>query len=503
MNAAVHPAGSGSSPMRMALWTAAAALAVSLAAVSSQSLWIDESLTALKAAQTSFHDWGHAMAADRSSDLQMPLYMFYVWAFAKIIGTSEWALRAVNIPWFVAGVVAFVAAVPPRHRRAMLWVALASPFAWYYLDEARPYAMQVGAGFAVVAALFALKGSNPSGPAVERIWMAVLLIGLLALAGSSLLGMIWVGGLLSSSPWLFSRARLEQLARSYAWAGLLTVCLLSALAGYYLWTIRVGARASAVGSTDLRNLAFIGYELLGFGGLGPGRLELRSGQLAVFIPYVVPLALYGVAVCGVLFAGCRDVWRESSKRTMVALALAVLLPCALLIGAGWWLHFRVLARHFAPVLPLVLFVLARGVEDAWSKPSRPFKLAVVGFCVLTLASCASIRFAARHGKDDYRTAAGFANQGYSRGQIVWWNASREGALYYHVALPELLDPGALAVPLANPPPELLDALPVPRVIIVSRPDVYDGAGAIAAYLRRGQYTQTGSCRAFSVWERRN
>jgi hypothetical protein len=501
MNAAVTQAGPGSSSTRKTIWTAALlALAVTFAAVSNQSLWIDESLTALKAGQPTFAAWWQSMAADRSSDLQMPFYMLYEWGFAKLCGTSEWALRAGSIPWFAAGLIAFLLAFPRSSRRVAGLVIITSPFIWYYLNETRPYGMQIGASLALFASLFALRQVSPSS---ERGWMIAFLLGLIALSGSSLLGMIWAGALVLALPFLFSRVRLEHLVRAHAWFCFATLCLLSMLAGYYLWTIKLGARASDVGTTDLRNIPQIAYELLGFAGLGPGRLEMRSGQLGVFLPFILPLVFYAIAVGTLLGVGCHALWRESSRQTKIAFAVAIGLPAVILLGAGWLLHFRVLARHFTPALPVVLFVLAHGFEIARSKPSWPFRIAACGFVALAIVSCCSLRFAARHKKDDYRTAAAIANAAYNRGHVVWWNAGREGALYYHVPIPAMLDPRDLAVLLINPGPDVLAILPPPQVVIVSRPDVYDGGGAVAQYLRRYGYVAAGGCRAFSVWQRPN
>jgi len=112
------------------------ALAISLAALSAKSLWIDEALTAVKAMQPNFHSWWQAMLQERTSDLQMPFYMFYMWAFEKVFGANEWTLRFANLPWFVAGAVAFIHSLPAQYHRR--WIAafltLCFPFTWYYLD---------------------------------------------------------------------------------------------------------------------------------------------------------------------------------------------------------------------------------------------------------------------------------------------------------------------------------------------------------------------------------
>jgi hypothetical protein len=206
--------------------------------------------------------WWQALSQDRSADLQMPLYMFYVWGWARLFGCSEWGLHSANVPWFLAGAVAFILAFPPgdRRRSAVACVVLLCPFAWYYLDEARPYTMQLGATLLIVAALTRLSrdvsrdsGGNleprtlnlePRRPNIQHptsniqhpilgqaepvgcsmldvgCWMfpttsgfhvALFLLGLVVLCGSSLLGMVWAGGALAAMPTLLSLRQVVSL----------------------------------------------------------------------------------------------------------------------------------------------------------------------------------------------------------------------------------------------------------------------------------------------------
>ena len=48
------------------------------------------------------------MVAEKMSDLQMPLYMAYVWGWARLFGAEEWVLRAANLPWFIGGLLAYL-----------------------------------------------------------------------------------------------------------------------------------------------------------------------------------------------------------------------------------------------------------------------------------------------------------------------------------------------------------------------------------------------------------
>ena len=91
------------------------------------------------------------------------------------------------------------------------------------------------------------------------------------------------------------------------------------------------------------------------------------------------------------------------------------LPVTMILGAGFVKHFRVLGRHFTPLLPVLLAILWLGFEKCLSQRMRLAKGFAWLFVVLSFASGLSFRFAARHEKDDYRDAAGMANAALAGG----------------------------------------------------------------------------------------
>ena len=468
------------------------------------------------------------MPKGSGSDLQMPLYMIYMWGFAKIFGLGEWTLRAANIPWFVAGVAAFISAFPKPQRYAAAAVTLLCPFAWFYLNEARPYAMQLGSSLVIFAALYRLSGDISMPPRCERNWSIAFCLGILVLCGSSLLGVIWAGAAFLSLFFLFSRKRLMQLLRAHWLSCLLTAGLLAALAGYYVWTIKFGARGletadqtggnaalTAVksaarfrqgfaGSTELQSLAYLVYELLGFTGLGPGKLEIRTGGFSAFRHYAPQLALYAVTLLPLFLLAALRIIRGPGSAKKISLGLIVLLPLALLLPAGYFLGFLVLARHCTPLMPALFFGLSLGLVRAGASNRMIIKLLAAAFLVLSLFSCLSLRFAFRHEKDDYRDAAQAAITALRHGQRVWWNAADDGAFYYHVPLSALPDIADAATLVLNPTPQALATFPPPDlVIITSKPDLYDNQQALAKYVRNNPYTRIVTFPAFAVWQRKS
>ena len=496
--------------------------------------------------------WCQALSQDyRSADAQMPLYMFYVWGWARIFGSSEWSLHSANVPWFLAGAVAFILAFPigDRRRATAACVVLLCPFAWYYLDEARPYTMQLGATLLMVGALVRLASGLPSDsggnleprtsnleprrpniqhptsniqhpikgqaepvgcsmldvgcwmfPTASGFHVALFLFGLVVLAGSSLLGMVWAGAALAAMLVLLSPRQVMSLAKRHWSLWLAALGLLMLFAGYYLWTLSLGARASASATTTLASVCFIGYELLGFGGLGPGRLELRTAGLAALQPYLAWLTLYGVAIAVPIGVAVLQEINRRNRRHLV-LAFYCSLPPAFILAVGCVAHFRVLGRHFAPILPVLLLLSASGLAWLWSRRGAWARVVALAFCGLSLLSCLFLRFSPRHEKDNYRAAASSARTALNKGKRVWWNASPVGAQYYHVPLTSDSDRGDAARLVLNPARGTLNHLPLPEVIIASKPDLFDGQSALAELLREQGFQPAGKFNAFVIWER--
>ena len=482
-----------------------AVLLVSVLAISGRSLWIDEACTAMKVLPDSLSAWWIVFSQDRSADLQMPLYMFYMWGWCRLFGTSEWSLHAANAPWFVLGVTSLALAFPANDRRrlAVVTIALLCPFAWYYLDEARPYSMQLGAALLTAGGLIRLQrltsastgstGARGAGP------IAAFALGISVLSGSSLTGMIWAGGALLALPAALSFRTTLGLLRGHwqIWAAAGVFLALFAL--FYLWTLTLGARASASATTTLGSSAFIAYELLGFSGLGPGRLDLRVAGAAALKPFLPWLALYAAGLILVLGEGLREILKRHDRRVwFVALCSAA--PAAFILLVGVVAHFRALGRHFTPLLSVVLLLLGLGLAQLWSRRRAWSTCLAFVFCGLSLASCLSLRLASHHQKDNYRAAAAAARTALSHGKLVWWNAAVEGARYYHVPLSGSPGDPPAAVPVLNPTPAMLAQLPRPQVVVASKPDVYDGASALGSYLRSNQFTPAASLTAFVIWK---
>lgn len=480
---------------RSGLFAAALAIIVGFVAVSSQSLWIDEANSASKAMAPTFSTFVGAMRSDRGSDLQMPLYMFMLWGWEKVFGQSEFALRAMNIPLFAVAIAAVTMGLkqPLTTRIFFAIFSCCSAFLWAYLDEARPYILQFFASSIVMISLvnMALCRRRPSAGL-----LALFAAGIALLCASSLIGVVFSGffGLAFLLLWL-RREPLASVVRRSELGPILLIggLFFGALAAYYLLTLVTGAKASGVGTTSPLSTAFCIYELLGVGGLGPGRMELRENAVGAIVPHLPALAFYGAALFLFVLAGLAALISEKQRRWKRKDSLLLLVfVCGGVVSvllAGIFGNFRVVGRHLMPAMPFLLLGLAMLATGLWSRRSAVNRGIVVTVAAVMLVSAITFRTADRHAKDDYRGATAAALEAASHGGIVWWAADRAAANYYGIVPQVLAVDGAYdrTAPLQafmanNRNAEYLTRLPKPDLVILSKHDVYDTDGCLRAFL---------------------
>ena len=468
---------------------------IGVIAVSNQSLWIDEGNSAMKAIQPSFMLFWEKMKKLGGSDLQMPLYMGLLWAWEKVFGHSEYALRALNIPFFTlsAAVLLYLWDAERRLKLAFVFLMCFSPMLWVYLDEARPYIFQFFGATSILVALW----NQAKTPHLNKN-LAVFCIGALALCGSSLTGVIFT--------FWFGLAFLVILIRQHVWrsifsskqnplALLVTSIGMCGLGMYYFWTLSQGARASGVGKTDLLSIGFCLYELLGFSGLGPDRLSLREHGITSLKPFFLPLTSLVIALTVFGTSGALYFTKSSrTHRTESLIFAAALCGAVSMLAVGYIAHFRVLGRHLIPILPFVFLLASLGVLHLWQSNKKLSRAIVLSLCLLLAISSLSTRFSPRFAKDDYRTAAQIAKSSHEDRKTIWWAADSAAANYYRLEFSEKV------INVMGLSAEELHSLPTPDIVLVSKKDIYDPQNAISSFLSERSYA-TSYVTAFSIYKK--
>ena len=482
------------------IWPLLIIVGAACLACTNDSFWIDECISTEFAKHRTLAETWTAMRT--FPEVQLPLYMLYLWICAHLFGTEEWVLRAVNLPWFITGATVFVAYISRAVGSAVIPALLIawSAFVWYYLNEARVYSAQLGFALALIGSAAGILQSIVMNR-LNRVCWRLFLISLFLLCGTSVLGAVWgfffFGGfllMLGSS----DRLRLLRLAPGSAAA---CGVGLAALAGYYAWTMTLSSKP-APGATTPQTMVFVFYELLGAAGLGPGRFDLRAVGPSAVKPFVAPLLLFAGVVMIIFWRGLREMAGRFGRRKLVIGILSVAVPLLLLCFLGVSTSFRVLGRHATPVLPFVLLILGFGIVSLSRRRGGGGKLIVGTFLLLSLGSSLAIRFARRHEKDDYRSAAAIARVAVANDYRVWWNAAPSGAAYYNLSEDSGEEQGQAGMKiLVNPTRPQIEALPPPDLIITSKKDAYDNSGAVETYAMGRNYRADAGVSAFIIWTR--
>lgn len=473
-------------------------LMAGLAAISNDSLWIDEGYSAFFAKQPDIGTLAAAMKQEGGSDAQVPFYVVYLWAWEKGFGSGEWTLRLANMPWLLLGTASLLFAMRRAGVRRgvaafFILAASLSPFLGFYLNQARCYAMQYATACMVLAYL--LEVAADPRRAFELKPLMTGLAGALLLCGTSLTAVVWVGTAFLATGWMIWKTPPVSRPSPRAWALLgIAVAMLATLGFYYLGTLLRGVRA-VEGETNLATALYDVYEMAGFAGLGPARNDLRGEGIGALKTYGVPLAIGGAMIWGSLIAGALAWIRRNREPNIRRWALVfVFLPLAFMLGMGVWVHFRVLGRHLIAAYPLLLWLVALALDALWN--TRRGRWLPVLFLVVWAASAGMMRFSDAHRRDDYRSASALATQALASGKRVWWAADPRTAAYYGLT-PDLRGGGLTY--WMNATPEALAQKPEPDRIFISKKAIYDHENVIEQYVQRHRFAPCASFSAFTVF----
>lgn len=465
------------------VWLALVAILVGAAAITTQSLWMDEGSGVFKALIPDLKSWWAMTLRLRGSDVQMPVYMFLLWCWVQLGAISEFALRAINLPWLVLAVIVL------RHVRFWPLVCLVSPFVLYYTGEIRPYAMQIAGGALAAAALAKVIShrNHHNFIGLHAAGAATLL-----LISSSLTAVLWAGGL-----WLgILIIRPDWLARRKFWFESIPWIVGGlAFGAYYAFTLIEGYRAAGTEGSSVLSVLYGGYEMAGLLGLGPTKTELRANPLAA-VSYLGVLIPSFLCIAGAWIYGVRSWVATVSFRCVLAVGCAVSVPVIILSVIGILQDFQVLGRHLSPAIPALLLPIAATLGAGFkAKAKLPLVLGTLSVLFM-LASSICLRFQEHHARDDYRSATHFVIDALKKGKTIWWQADMNATRYYAFRKGGIALVNAIQ-PLESAPPS---SLLVADVVVINRPDLRYRNGDHREDLKRNQFKLTGHFTGFEIWE---
>ena len=492
-----------------------------IVAISQDSIDLLESQTWYYARLENVSTLCNELRKDDNKVSQMPLGIFSAWAWSRAFGTSEVALRSLNLLW---AAVALAALALAGRQLSIPWLPALfaiQPFVWFSMNAARTPVMEMAGGSLLLLGTVGCLRRKP----FEGLAGIPLCLGAILLSGASIQGLMPLLAVLTglTANGLWNRLRRRRSGRFFL---LLTGGFVALLGIYYTVIFLREGVGTQLWRVSPANLLFVGYEFLGLQGLGPGRQDLRAvmkglsplRQLLPFIPgLLVFLALYLALFAAALKSWVtRDLTGTPSSAPQAAGQLApggerlsllrvwlfgigvplqsaiVLFVLAVLSGFAFW------GRHLSGAFPFWIAALAVTIcwarQGLWRKGGR---LVCSGILILLLFSSLLIRFAPQHRNDDYRQAAGEAMRLSAGGLRVWWVADYSGGIYYGVPLEKTPDPRSGQILFYGSKV----SGPLPGAIILSRPDTFDPSGTVTKLLASGMYAKKKTLQAFEVWQK--
>jgi hypothetical protein len=425
----------------------------------------------------------------------------FLWTHA--FGTETAAMRASNVGFFAIANLALV--WPFRSQRlialAVLTTACLSAPIWYYLNEIRPYIMlYMGAALIISGAIELLRPvPRPSALAI-----GMLSAGAVVMSGASVLGIAWAAStaLFVLLYWVAIKkgSWIELLRVNWIALGLSALCI-GVLLTHDVSKFLEGNRPILLYESNLQTIMFSFYANAGLLGAGPGMLDLRANGAAALSAFVPILALCSLVIGMVTIGGFLEIRKRLGGPAFLLMLGCILLPALFTFVLGFVLHWRVVARHLIPIVPLFGLLYAFGLVWWW-RPPRIGRMVVLAFVVAMSYSSLSVRLAARHGKDDYQHAANLAVLELARGGRVWWVANWLGAKYYGVPISDQNERGDTALIVTPTTIGVLSGQAPPTLVLLSKPDAHDQTGEVGSFLARNNYRRVESFAAFTAWRPR-
>jgi hypothetical protein len=483
-------------------------------AITKQSLWIDEGCTAWLAAQNSLRHLIEAVLSVKGSDAQTPLYVLYMWAWAKVFGTGEYALRASNIPFALMLTAALGWTSSRLFRRPILWTVFClSPFVAFYINEAKAYLPVTACAAISMAAMLAYFADRARYGKIAPwacFFALVIACGIQMLAAFLVPVLVVYAALACREKHPGWKTTLHDWGRPLA----VNAPILVALGAYYLYTVMAGY-GGARGRPGLGNIAFAVYEFMGLGGLGPPRNELRADpSIHTLVPYL-PWLMVGILACVAAFGtAAARVFCCGQKKPNLSLFAGLAVGLTLFLVAARLVWFRFWGRHLAVFFPSLVFgvIQVTGETTEVTKRLRAMeRVAFIFLAIVWVVSDARLLLDPHYYKDDYRFAAHFALEEANRtGGTIAWAAAPMAGRYYAIQLAQT-KPGpewpvrGEGVWAANwTSKHVLEYLAFGRrrkgvILVLSKPDLYDRHGAWSAAVAQMKPCKVASANAFDIY----
>lgn len=403
-------------------------LIISFLAVTSWSLWLDETMTARMFSVSSFPDLLNEFKTRPGSESQMPGWIFSMWLWVKVFGNGEYALRAANLIYVLlffiyVGYLYFKKSTNENDSRFLIFIlvlSIVNPLILYNINEARCNVAIYFLSMISILGLWSYYKGSKSGAVVCSLFFFIvssfnMLSGLLAFG---LLAMI-----LSYSKNIWSDIKKNKITIS------ILLLALIALFGYYIFTL-INGNGGIQGRPGIWNIGYVMYEFMGFSGIGPNKNILResSDQIALLVKYVPVFLLF---ILSYIFIFVCLIRKKGFKNTFSNVFLkAFIINFVIFFIFAYIAQFRFWGRHVLFIYPFFILYLANMVTNlTMLKTKIKYPVLALFFSILIFSS-GNILFSKEYKKEDVRLAAAKAKELRRTNEKIIWTEGEEAASYY-------------------------------------------------------------------------
>lgn len=398
----MHTAKKNEGMLAIGLVVAATMIAL-IIGINAKSLWLDECLVYRYINSPSAKEVLKTALDASGSEKQMPLFLLFAWAWSRIFGLSEIAMRSVNVlPAFLYTICGYkIAHIVCKKKQVWLGVMffLLNPIFIAYLNEARPYIALLAFALITVYNSFYEEDFNSRKNIISIHVFLLLGISFHLLFVFSFC--ICICGILYH--YKSKRFKLRIHIKGLLYFLPLYVILLGYMAFtfYYSSSSSIGNASGSVVASLIVSI----YYILGYGGLGLSRNDLRSPSLGSLTPtMMILMAALSVVLVLLVIALVKSASKEPLKNRTFWLLIAgiILVLCfsllSILFNYSFW------ERHIIS-LSAIFIVLILEVVSARNMRYTAFVL-----LFLFAVSSMNFRFNYYYGNEDYKSVINDLNE---------------------------------------------------------------------------------------------
>ena len=318
--------------------------------ITAQSLWYDEGFTLDFVSVPHLSDLFEKLTNSNGSDALQPLNLLLVYAWTRLTGLSELALRAPSVIFAVIFVAAAYWAIndPRRPRSSSLYAAAisaGSAFSIYYAQEARPYALLQMVSMLSLGVWLRLRLGDGAELRSVRRWS------LIKDGVSVLCSFVGIFSILYLTSLALTDLIEERNLRAWLgrwWPAICASAFFVALYGSFLrFSALLGGGAISRRQGPIwTNIAYSVYGLLFGTTLLPPQEQLRGADKYAIVLSHWPTVVCALAVIGSLSVGVRfyaATARANSRHVIRSLTLVIVLYSGLLL-----LFYMLTSLNFQP-----------------------------------------------------------------------------------------------------------------------------------------------------------